>query len=87
MLIERSGGRVGLITTRGFRDVLRIQRIVRPDSFDLHWVKPRHLVERSLSLEVTERIGAHGEETEPLDEDGVRARSTGSNGRVCGPSR
>ncbi len=72
MLIERSGGRVGLITTKGFRDVLRIQRIVRPDSFDLHWVKPRHLVERSLSLEVTERIGAHGEETEPLDEDGVR---------------
>ena len=71
MLIERSGGRVGLITTKGFRDVLRIQRIVRPDSFDLHWVKSRHLVERSLSLEVTERIDARGEETEPLDEDGV----------------
>ena len=37
MLIERSGDRVGLITTKGFRDLLRIQRIVRPDSFDLHW--------------------------------------------------
>ena len=71
MLIERSGDRVGLITTRGFRDLLRIQRIVRPDSFDLHWVKPRHLVERSLSLEVAERIGSHGEEIEPLDEAGV----------------
>ncbi len=72
MLIERSGSRVGLLTTRGFRDILRIQRIDRPNSFDLHWAKPRHLVERALSLEVGERIGAHGEVVRPLTEGDVR---------------
>ena len=73
LLIERRGPNVGLITTRGFRDILRIQRVVRPRSFDLHWVKPRHLVERTMSLEVDERVGAHGEIVEPLREDDVRA--------------
>ncbi|MBM4437847.1 MAG: hydantoinase/oxoprolinase family protein, partial [Actinobacteria bacterium] len=73
MLIERRGPRIGLIATAGFRDLLRIQRIVRPESFDLHWQKPRHLVERALSLEARGRIGAHGEEVEPLNEDDVRA--------------
>ena len=73
LLIERRGPNVGLITTRGFRDILRIQRVVRPRSFDLHWVKPRHLVERTMSLEVHERIGAHGEIVEPIHEDDVRA--------------
>lgn len=73
MLIERGGPRIGLITTKGFRDVLRIQRIVRPKSFDLHWRKPRHFVERALSLEVRERIGAHGEVVQALEEDDVIA--------------
>jgi N-methylhydantoinase A len=72
LLIERRGPNIGLIATRGFRDILRIQRVVRPRSFDLHWVKPRHLVERDLSLEVNERIGAHGEVVQPLNEDDVR---------------
>ena len=73
MLIERRGPRIGLITTQGFRDVLRIQRIVRPESFDLHWRKPRHLVDRALSLEVRERIGAHGEVVQALIEKDVVA--------------
>ena len=73
MLIERRGPRIGLITTQGFRDVLRIQRIVRPESFDLHWRKPRHLVDRALSLEVRERIGAHGEVVQTLEEEDVVA--------------
>jgi len=73
MLIERRGPRIGPITTQGFRDVLRIQRIVRPESFDLHWRKPRHLVDRALSLEVRERIGAHGEVVQALEEEDVVA--------------
>ena len=73
MLIERAGSQVGLLTTKGFRDVLRIQRIDRPESFDLHWIKPRHLVERAKSLEVRERIGAHGEVVEALNEEDVAA--------------
>ena len=39
-LIERKGAEVALLTTDGFRDILRIQRVTRPNHFDLHWVKP-----------------------------------------------
>ena len=46
-LIERKGADVALFTTDGFRDILRIQRVGRPNHFDLHWVKPRHFVPRS----------------------------------------
>lgn len=72
LLVERKGSRVGLVATRGFRDLLRIQREVRPNSFDMHWVKPRHLVSRALSLEVEERVDARGRVVTPLDEDDVR---------------
>ena len=40
------GADVALLTTDGFRDILRIQRVTRPNHFDLHWVKPRHFVPR-----------------------------------------
>ena len=42
-LIERRGANVALLTTDGFRDILRIQRVTRPNHFDLHWVKPKPL--------------------------------------------
>src|SRR5690606_21349004 len=60
-LIERTGARVALITTRGFRDILSIQRLTRPRAYDLSWVKPRPLVPRSLAFEVGERVNSHGE--------------------------
>jgi hypothetical protein len=47
-LIERKGAEVALLTTDGFRDILRIQRVMRPNHFDLHWVKPRHFVPRGV---------------------------------------
>ena len=55
-----SGARTGLITTRGFRDVLEIGRIRMPDMFDLTWDKPKPLVPRRHRLEVVERIAADG---------------------------
>ena len=39
-ILQRKGARTGLITTRGFRDVLEIGRIRMPDMFDLTWDKP-----------------------------------------------
>jgi N-methylhydantoinase A len=39
--IERRGAGVALLTTDGFRDILRMQRTTRPSHFDLHWIKPR----------------------------------------------
>jgi N-methylhydantoinase A len=67
-LIEREGAVVGLITTRGFRDVLSIQRVIRPRSFDIEWVRPRPLTPRRLVAEVTERVDAAGAVRTPLDE-------------------
>jgi N-methylhydantoinase A len=71
MVIERRGGKTGLLTTEGFRDVLEIGRQTRPDLFDMNVRKPDALVSRPLRLEVSERLGPDGEVIVPLDEAGV----------------
>src|SRR5213592_2904072 len=71
-LTERKGVRTGLITTRGFRDVLEIGRANRPDLYNLTYATPRPFVPRALRLEVTERVSYQGEVLEPLDEEDVR---------------
>lgn len=75
-LIERKGARVALLTTDGFRDILRIQRTMRPGHFDLHWVKPKHFVPRSNCIGIPERILADGKIMIPLDEPLVREQIT-----------
>lgn len=72
-ILQRSGAKTGLITTRGFRDVLEIGRIRMPDMFDLTWDKPKPLVPRRHRLEVTERIAADGSIITRLDEADVIA--------------
>ncbi len=72
-LLQRAGARTGLITTRGFRDVLEIGRIRMPDMFDLTWDKPKPLVPRRHRLEIDERIAADGSIVEPLVEASVVA--------------
>ncbi|UZD54625.1 hydantoinase B/oxoprolinase family protein [Caldimonas aquatica] len=63
-LLERKGDRTVLVTTRGFRDALRIAYQNRPRLFDRHIVLPELLYERV--IEADERIGAHGEVVRPL---------------------
>lgn len=58
--IELTGARVGLITTKGFRDVLEIGRGRMPRLYDLTWTKPPPLVPRYLRFEVDERIDKDG---------------------------
>ena len=70
-LTERTGCRVALITTRGFRDVLEIQRANRTDMYNLMYCKPRPFVPRRLRLEVRERVTWKGEVREPLCEEDV----------------
>src|SRR5215831_14625059 len=65
------GTTTGLITTRGFRDVLEIGRIRMPEMFDLTWTKPQPLVPRRHRLEVRERIAADGAIVNPLNEQDV----------------
>jgi len=71
-IIEQKGGKAGLLTTRGFRDLLEIGRQMRPRLYDLHLDYPPPLVTRDLRLEVTERILHTGEVFIPLDESSVR---------------
>ncbi|MDB6002659.1 MAG: 5-oxoprolinase [Rhizobacter sp.] len=69
-LLERKGGRTLLVTTRGFRDALRIAYQNRPRIFDRHVVLPELLYERV--VEADERVGAHGDLLRPLDEPALR---------------
>jgi len=65
-LTERKGVKTGLITTRGFRDVLEIGRGDRPDYFNLRYKKPEAFVPRYLRREITERMTHHGTVYKPL---------------------
>lgn len=67
-ILQKSGPPTGLITTRGFRDVLEIGRIRMPEMFDLTWSKPPPLVPRRFRLEVTGRIAADGSVVEELND-------------------
>lgn len=72
-VLEGKGARTGLITTRGFRDVLEIRTLRMPRLYDLAWEKPPPLVERRLRFEVTERVNVRGEVETPLDDGEVDA--------------
>ena len=72
VVIERKARGVGLLTTRGFRDVLIIGREKRYQVYDLQVEKPRPLIARRFIGEVTERVLADGSVRTPLDEDDAR---------------
>jgi N-methylhydantoinase A len=67
-ILEHKGAKTGLITTRGFRDVLEIRNLRMPRLYDMSWTKPPPLVERRWRVEVDERVNAQGEIEKPLDE-------------------
>ncbi|MDP4075200.1 hydantoinase B/oxoprolinase family protein [Acidovorax sp. A1169] len=71
-LLERKGEPTLLITTKGFRDALRIAYQNRPRLFDRHIVLPELLYTRV--IEAQERMGAHGEVIEALDEAHLKER-------------
>ena len=70
-LLERKGDRTVLVTTKGFRDVLRIAYQNRPKIFARHIELPDLLYERV--VEVDERYGSDGQVLVPLDLDDARA--------------
>lgn len=70
-LTERTGAKTALITTRGFRDVLEIQRANRTDMYNLFYRKPKPFVPRRFRFEVRERIDYRGEILQPLAEEDV----------------
>jgi N-methylhydantoinase A len=71
-VIERTGGKTALITTKGFRDVYEIGRINRPESFNPRFRKHRPLVPRENIFELSERVLADGSVRTPFDENEAR---------------
>ncbi|CAM4084176.1 Acetone carboxylase beta subunit [Bordetella tumbae] len=69
MVIERRGVTTGLVTTKGFRDVLAIGRQTRPALYDHAVHKPEPLVQRRHRVEVDERLAASGDLLRELDEE------------------
>ncbi|MEE2970984.1 MAG: hydantoinase/oxoprolinase family protein [Pseudomonadota bacterium] len=70
-LLERTGARVGVLTTEGFRDSLEIRRGIRTNPWDHRTPYPPVLAPRYLRLPVVGRIDRHGGEHTPLDETSV----------------
>ena len=70
-ILERKIARCGLVTTRGFRDVLELGRRTRPQAYGMTG-QFEPLIERPMRLEVDERMDARGNVRTSLDEDQVR---------------
>ena len=71
-ILQLAGARVGLVTSKGFRDVLELRNLRMPRLYDLTWEKPPPLVERYLRVVVDERVNAAGEVVRPLARDDAR---------------
>lgn len=78
-LLERKGAPTLLVTTQGFRDALRIAYQNRPRLFDRHIVLPELLYAEV--VQAHERMGAHGEVLQALDETHLRAQLQAAHGR------
>lgn len=72
-LIERKGARLGLLVTRGFRDILIIQRLRVPQPQYWYGNRPEPLIPRERVYEIEERIMADGSVSSELSEDSLRA--------------
>src|SRR5262247_3790112 len=75
-VLEKKGARTALITTRGFRDTYAIGRGNRIEAFNLFFHRPKPLIPRDLTFELTERINAQGAVLVPLAEGDVHALAT-----------
>jgi N-methylhydantoinase A len=77
IVIEHNGAKVGMITTKGYRDILHIARHKKPMNFSLWQNLPwqaQPIVRRRFRLTVDERIDKDGEILIPLDDDEVRTQ-------------
>jgi N-methylhydantoinase A len=70
-IIERKGAVTGLITTKGFKDVLELGREIRYDAYDIFSEYPEPLVSRDFRMEVDERIGSDGRVIKALEPETV----------------
>jgi N-methylhydantoinase A len=84
-ILERKGATVAYVTTKGFRDIIFVQRGNRKYHYNMSWVKPKPLAKGRDCFDVDERVDAYVNIIKALDENEVR-RSTGGS-RQCPRSR
>jgi len=72
-VIERDGAETALLTTEGFRDLLEIGRLMKPDLYSLEWDQSEPIVPRKHRVGIPERIDSDGEVVRELDEEQARA--------------
>jgi N-methylhydantoinase A len=73
-LLERKHAKVGLLVTKGFKDILEIGRQTRPNLYNLSVDKAEPLIPRNLVKEIHERVSAEGEIIIPLDENDTKEK-------------
>jgi N-methylhydantoinase A/oxoprolinase/acetone carboxylase beta subunit len=71
-IIERKGAKTGLITTRGFKDVLELGREIRYDAYDIFSEYPEPLIPRYLRKEVAERVTSDGRIIVAIDPQDIK---------------
>lgn len=71
-MLEYSGAKVGMITTKGFRDIIDLRSGYKEDHFDIRLPAPYPIIPRQLRKGVAQRIDSQGAVVIPLDELGVR---------------
>ena len=71
-IVQKKGAKIGLISTKGFTDVLEMGRGNKKELYDYMWKKPKPLVSRYLRAAVSERTNHLGQITEELDEEEAR---------------
>ena len=71
-MLTRSGAKVAIVTTKGFRDVYLLGRTDRLPMYDFKYRKPESLVPRYLSFEIDERLNYKGEVLSPFNQQQAR---------------
>ena len=70
-LLERKGGKVALITTKGFKDIYEIGRANRPEIYNFKYKRQKTLLSRSDIFEIDERIGPDGSIIMPIKKEEI----------------
>ncbi len=71
-LIEKKSGKVALVTTKGFRDLLELGRQTRPTVYDMHKDHPTPIVDRALRFEINQRTLSDGKNKSKLKEEEIK---------------
>ncbi len=73
-IIERKGAKTGLLTTKGFEDILEIGREMRYDIYDIFITMPKPLIPSALRVGIDERMNNTGQIIKSLDVNQVREK-------------